>query len=46
MTSTETGAEARAKAQSSRGLSREAWKYAARRTWHGFVRHRGLDSAG
>lgn len=31
--------------QTSRGLSRRAWKYAARRTWHGFVRHRGLDSA-
>ena len=45
MTSTESGAEVRAKAQSSRGLSREAWTYAARRTWHGFVRHRGLDSA-
>ena len=45
MTSTEAGAEARAKTQSSRGLSREAWKYATRRTWHGFVRHRGLDSA-
>jgi membrane protein len=28
-----------------RGLSSSAWKYAARRTWHGFVRHRGIDSA-
>lgn len=29
----------------SRGLPRSAWRYAARRTWHGFVRHRGIDSA-
>lgn len=42
---TDTDEQARIRAQSSRGLPREAWRYAARRTWHGFVRHRGLDSA-
>lgn len=31
--------------QTSRGLPRSAWRYAARRAWHGFLRHRGLDSA-
>ncbi len=29
----------------SRGLPRSAWAFAARRAWHGFVRHRGIDSA-
>lgn len=29
----------------SRGLPRSSWAFAARRAWHGFVRHRGLDSA-
>jgi len=29
----------------SRGLSRESWRYAGKRSLHGFVRHRGLDSA-
>ncbi|MGV8884037.1 MAG: YihY/virulence factor BrkB family protein [Microbacteriaceae bacterium] len=28
-----------------RGIDRAAWKYAAIRAWHGFMRHRGLDSA-
>ena len=32
-------------AQSIRGLPFSAWRCAARTTWHGFVRHRGLDSA-
>ena len=29
----------------SRGLARSTWRYAAIRAWHGFMRHRGLDSA-
>jgi len=29
----------------SRGLDRATWEYAAKRAWHGFMRHRGLDSA-
>jgi membrane protein len=29
----------------SRGLSSEAWSLAGRRAYHGFLRHRGLDSA-
>lgn len=29
----------------SRGLPRSSWAFAARRAWHGFIRHRGLDSA-
>lgn len=29
----------------SRGLGRDSWAYAGRRSLHGFVRHRGLDSA-
>jgi membrane protein len=29
----------------SRDLSTEAWQLAARRSWHGFLRHRGIDSA-
>lgn len=28
-----------------RALTRSDWAYAARRAWHGFVRHRGIDSA-
>lgn len=28
-----------------RGIPRAAWKAAALRAWHGFVRHRGIDSA-
>lgn len=24
---------------------REQWRYVARRAWHGFIRHRGIDSA-
>ncbi len=28
-----------------RGLGAAAWAFAARRAWHGFVRHRGIDSA-
>lgn len=28
-----------------RGIPRSAWRAAALRSWHGFVRHRGLDSA-
>lgn len=34
-----------ADAPSSRGLPRSSWRFAARRAWHGFVRHRGIDSA-
>jgi membrane protein len=29
----------------SRGIDRSAWRYAARRALHGFVLHRGIDSA-
>jgi membrane protein len=29
----------------SRGLDRAAWRFAATRAWHGFMRHRGIDSA-
>jgi membrane protein len=32
-------------APTSRGLPASAWRAAARRAWHGFLRHRGLDSA-
>lgn len=32
-------------APTSRGLPRSSWAFAARRAWHGFIRHRGLDSA-
>lgn len=32
-------------AQTSRGIGRSSWRYAVRRAWHGFVRHRGIDSA-
>jgi len=28
-----------------RGIPRSGWAYAARRAWHGFMRHRGIDSA-
>jgi len=28
-----------------RGLPRASWAFAARRAWHGFVRHSGIDSA-
>lgn len=28
-----------------RALTRSDWQFAARRAWHGFVRHRGIDSA-
>lgn len=28
-----------------RGLTRAHWAYGARRAWHGFLRHRGIDSA-
>ena len=28
-----------------RGLPRSSWAFAARRAWHGFVRHSGIDSA-
>ena len=31
--------------QTSKGLDGVSWRYAARRALHGFVRHRGLDSA-
>ena len=31
--------------QTSRGIPRESWRYAVRRARHGFVRHRGIDSA-
>jgi len=31
--------------QTSRGISRSSWRYAVRRARHGFVRHRGIDSA-
>lgn len=26
-------------------MSGAAWRYAALRSWHGFLRHRGIDSA-
>jgi membrane protein len=29
----------------SRGLGRASWRFAATRAWHGFMRHRGIDSA-
>ncbi|WP_204742207.1 YihY/virulence factor BrkB family protein [Glaciihabitans arcticus] len=29
----------------SRGLDRSTWEYAGKRAFHGFMRHRGLDSA-
>lgn len=29
----------------SRGLDRAAWQLVVRRSWHGFLRHRGIDSA-
>jgi membrane protein len=29
----------------SRELSSEAWRFAARRSWNGFIRHRGIDGA-
>ena len=29
----------------SRGIPRSSWRYAAVRAWHGFLRHRGIDSA-
>jgi membrane protein len=31
--------------QTSRGIARASWRYATMRAWHGFVRHRGIDSA-
>jgi len=31
--------------QTSRGIGRASWRYGVRRAWHGFVRHRGIDSA-
>ena len=31
--------------QTSRGIPRASWRYAVRRARHGFVRHRGIDSA-
>jgi len=31
--------------QTSRGIPRSSWRYAVRRARHGFVRHRGIDSA-
>ncbi|WP_411700149.1 YihY/virulence factor BrkB family protein [Conyzicola sp.] len=31
--------------QTSRGIPSESWRYAVRRARHGFVRHRGIDSA-
>lgn len=35
----------RAHKETTRGIGRTAWQYALRRSWHGFVRHRGIDSA-
>ena len=32
-------------APTSRGIPRSSWRYAALRAWHGFLRHRGIDSA-
>jgi membrane protein len=32
-------------AQTSRGIPQTSWRYAVRRARHGFVRHRGIDSA-
>lgn len=40
-----TTAPPRDAAQTSRGFDRSLWRYAIRRALHGFVRHRGLDSA-
>jgi membrane protein len=31
--------------ETTRGIGREAWRFVLRRTLHGFVRHRGIDSA-
>lgn len=31
--------------ETTRGIGRSAWSYALKRSWHGFVRHRGIDSA-
>jgi membrane protein len=31
--------------QTARRLPRSAWRYAGKRAWHGFLRHRGIDSA-
>lgn len=38
-------AERGASVPTSQGLPRSSWAYAARRVWHGFVRHRGIDAA-
>ena len=32
-------------APTAKAFERGDWRYAARRAWHGFVRHRGIDSA-
>ncbi|MET1044993.1 MAG: YihY/virulence factor BrkB family protein [Microbacteriaceae bacterium] len=34
-----------AAAPTSREMGRREWRYVARRAWHGFLRHRGVDSA-
>lgn len=44
-TPTQIGAFYGGRLQTSRGLTRSSWRYAARRAWHGFLRHRGIDSA-
>lgn len=40
-----TGKPPTGKPPTVRGLPRAAWAFAARRVFHGFVRHRGIDSA-
>jgi len=53
VTTHETGAAAAgglsgedtARLQTLRGTTGPLWRYAALRAWHGFVRHRGIDSA-
>jgi membrane protein len=39
------GARHEVTTQTSRGIARASWRYAVMRAWHGFVRHRGIDSA-
>jgi membrane protein len=39
------GVEETARLQTLRGTTGPLWRYAALRAWHGFVRHRGIDSA-
>ena len=45
MTGTQTRLSREEITQTSRGIGRASWRYGVRRAWHGFVRHRGIDSA-